>query len=215
MGLQLFSNIRFYVLLFSFFLSVVAYWYIFYIVGNQFDRVSLLVTTYAYTALLYLYIALLCGPLTKIFQQLPLRAQYVKARRAIGVSAFYFALLHSWNAFFNSLGGFEVVPFLDLRYQLALLLSSIALFILSLMAATSFDYMVKKLTFPVWKKLHQFVYLAAFFIVMHVMLIGTYFNGNLFIRVLFFVGIIILVGLHAFGLWKKNSLQNNSSSVEK
>lgn len=208
MGLQLFSNIRFYILLFSFLLSLIEYWYAAGVAPNQFDRISLLVTIYAYTAVLYLYIALLCGPLTKIFQQLPFRPQYVKARRALGVSAFYFAILHAWNAFFNLLGGFQIVPLLDPEYQVALLLSTTALFILSLMAATSFDYMVKKLTFPVWKKLHQFVYIAAFFIVLHVMLIGSTFEGYFFIRVLFFVGVVILVGLHAVGLWKKHKLEN-------
>lgn len=192
---SLFSNIRFYILLLSFILSFVEYLY--------FREVSLLVPVYAYTAVLYLYIALLAGPVTKIFQSLPFRAKYLKARRAIGVSAFYFSLLHVRFAFFDYLGGFWVLPNLDNTYLTALLFSTTAFIILTLMAATSFDALVKKLTFPKWKKLHQLVYIAGVLIVLHASLIGSNFNGYLWIRIVFFLGIIVLLLLHGIGLMKK------------
>lgn len=192
---SLFSNIRFYILIFSVALSLIEYFAV--------QQVAVLVPVYAYTAVFYLYLALLAGPLTKIFQALPLRAQYIKARRAIGVCAFYFTLLHARFAFYDFLGGFAAIPFLDTRYRIALVLSSTAFLILAFMAATSFDYMVKVLTFPRWKMLHRFVYLAAIFILIHATLIGTRFQEFVIIRILLGLGTFFLVIFHIIGLWRK------------
>lgn len=192
---SLFSNIRFYVLIFSLFLSVIEY-----VLAK---KTIVLVPVYAYTAVFYLYLALLAGPLTKLFIWFPMRAQYIKARRAIGVSAFFFALLHARFAFFDLLGGFSSLPTFNGTYLIAITLSSIALLILTLMAATSFDYMVKKLTFPKWKMLHRFVYVAALFILIHAILIGSRFQEFLIIRILLGVGTVFLVTLHIVGLLRK------------
>lgn len=199
---SLFSNIRFYVLVFSVALSVGEYFFVQQAFLER-ERIAILVPLYAYTALVYLYLAMLAGPLTKLFLWLPYRAQYVKARRAIGVSTFYFALIHARFAFYDFLGGFAAIPFLDAKYRIALVLSSIALLILSLMAATSFDYMVKLLTFQRWKMLHRFVYVAALFILIHATLIGTRFQEFLIIRILLGAGTVFLVTLHIAGLLRK------------
>lgn len=198
--MSLFSNIRFYVIVFAFFLSVVEY-----ILGGRGGTTEarksvILVPLFAYTAVTFLYFALLAGPLTKIFQWLPFRAQYLKARRAIGVSAFYFALIHAKFAFFDFLGGLAGLTSLNSTFIIAIVLADIALIILSFMAATSFDYMVKILTFPKWKMLHRFVYIAAFFILIHAILIGERLQEFLLIRVLLGAGTISLVALHITGL---------------
>lgn len=121
--------------------------------------------------------ALMATPVTQLFPQLPFRVQYIKARRAIGVSAFLFGLTHANIAFFVQLGGFQGLSLLSGKYLLAISLSSTALFILFLMAATSFDFMVAKLTYQRWKVLHRFVYVAAIFSVIHALLLGSHFQN--------------------------------------
>ncbi len=170
----LFKDIRFYILVFSFLLSAFFAIYI----NNSFSgsiKLIKITQTYALTAAGYLYFALLAGPFCYNFKT-PFNSAYLKARRAIGVSAFYFALLHASYGFFGELGGFESLPFLNLKYLIAISLSFTALLILSLMAATSFDFMVKFMTFKKWKFLHRFVYLASFFILIHALLIGGHFR---------------------------------------
>lgn len=86
------GNIRFYVLFFSILLSVVTYFYVISTTPESSLQVIKITQIYALVAITYLYITLLATPLTKIFTSLPFRGQYIKARRALGVSAFYFMI---------------------------------------------------------------------------------------------------------------------------
>lgn len=194
----LFRNIRFYILVFSVLLSFVIY----FLAENALIAFTL-IQAYALTSVAYLYIALLATPLIRNVKNLPFKAKYAKARRAIGVSAFYFALLHAWFAFFDELGGLEGYFSLNLLYRIATLLSLAALIILSLMAATSFDWAVAKLTFTKWKLLHRFVYFAGIFIIIHALLIGGHFGKlNSIIPQLYFLALSFLFLLEAWGLEK-------------
>lgn len=171
---DLFKNNRFYILVFSLGLSVVIYFLI--NKSTQIVQVSQLTQTYALIALAYLYITLLIGPLVYQFKFIPFRGKLVNARRALGVSAFYFALLHALLGFFGELGGFSGLPFLDGKFLLAIFLSFIALIILALLAATSIDWVIEKITFDRWKFLQRFVYLASVFILIHALLLGSHFS---------------------------------------
>lgn len=188
------GNIRFYVLIFSILLSAAFYFYIIYTTSEPSLQIIKITQIYALTATFYLYITLLASPLTQIFTFLPFRSQYIKARRALGVSAFYFGLLHTLFAFFGELGGFPALPSLPGKYLLAISLSFTALVILTLMAATAFDFMIDKLGFAKWKMLHRLVYLAAFFIIIHALLLGTHFQDlSGIIPKIFFIALIILL----------------------
>lgn len=170
---SLLHNIRFYILTSSILFSVLVYFYIIISIPLEQLQIIRLTQIYALTSLVYLYLALLAGPFCYTFRAFPFRGQYLKARRAIGVSAFYFSLLHACFAFFGQLGGFEGLGFLSRKYMLAIGLSFTALIILFLMAATSFDFMVAKLSFPRWKMLHRLVYIAGVFILIHAVMLGT------------------------------------------
>lgn len=161
--------------------------------GAIIDLKYILITrVYALFALGFLYFALLQTPLYSLYPGLPFRALYIRAKRAIGVSAFGFAVLHASFAFFSLLGGFPGLAFLNTRYLTAIILSSTALFILLLMALTSFDAAVKFLG-KRWKFLHRFVYLAGFLIIFHFLMIGTNFlDPNNFIAQFVFVAILWL-----------------------
>src|SRR5258708_1034827 len=197
--MTLFRNIRFYILCFSVLLSVAIFVYYHFTIPDSSLQTTKIVESYALTALAYLYLALLATPITKIFTFFPWRAQYIKARRAIGVSVFYFATLHATLAFFIQLGGFGGLPFLSGTYILAISLSFTALVIVSLMAATSFDYMIEKLTFARWKMLHRFVYLAAIFIIIHALLLGSHFQDlSSIVPQIAFGALAILLFLEAY-----------------
>jgi len=197
-SLALFYNIRFYILVFSVILSFI----IFFLTRNRIIEFTL-VQAYALTAVAYLYLALLATPVIRNFKTFPFKAKYAKARRAIGVSAFYFASLHAWLAFFDEIGGLDGYFSLNLLYKVATLLSLAALIILFLMAVTSFDWAVAKLTFPRWKLLHRFVYFAGISIIIHALLIGGHFGKlNTLVPQLYFLALSFLFVLEAWGIEK-------------
>ena len=161
-----------------------------------------LIQAYAFLAIAYLYIALLASPLYSAFPNFPWRPIYIKARRAIGVSAFFFGLLHGGLAFFISLGGFRGLGFLNAEGLTAVTLGAVALLILSLLAFTSFDYFVKKLGTR-WKQLHRLVYLAGLLIIIHALIFGTHFSDlSDFIPQVSFFLLLVLLALEAVRLNK-------------
>ena len=156
-----------------------------------------LTEAFALTALAYLYITLLPSPLYKVFPKLPFRPMYKLAQRALGVSTFFFALIHASIAFFGLLGGFSGLGFLSNDYLTAIALSFIALIILAALAATSFDYAVRLLG-KKWKWLHRLVYLAGILIVIHAFLLGTQFADlSGFVPTLFFLGAFFLLAIES------------------
>lgn len=196
--MKYFRNIRFYVLLLSLTLSIlIFFWVKANFIGNNI-QITIITQIYALTAIIYLYLALLAGPLNYNFRWIPYRTKFVKARRAIGVSAFYFALLHSSSAFFLQLGGFEGLFYLSDRYLIAISFSFTALLIFLAMAITASDRMVERLTFKRWKMLHRLVYVAAIFIIIHALMLGSHFQDlSNIIPQIFFVAIGFLLILEA------------------
>lgn len=204
---SLLQNIRFYILLFSTILAVGIFIWVKITSLDLGLQIFRLTQYYALIAVIFLYLALLTTPLVKLFPKLPFNQKYLKARRAIGVSAFFFGLLHANLAFFWQLGGFNGLGYLNAKSLWAIGLSSTSLFILFLMAATSFDFMIAKLTFSRWKILHRLVYLAAIFIIIHALILGTHFtNLSGLIPRTFFVAISLLFILEAlrFDRYLKN-----------
>ena len=183
---SLFKNIRFYILVISLSFSVGAYLWVLQTIPEGTLQIIRITQIYAFTALILLYLALLIGPLCYQFRWIPKRALIVKSRRAIGVSAFYFALLHALCAFFEELGGFSGLFYLPTNYLIAISLSFTALCILTAMAATSFNRFSGK---PWWKPLHRFVYLAGIFVLIHALMLGTHFQdlSTLIPRISFFL----------------------------
>lgn len=175
--MNLLKNIRIYVYLLTMLLSVCMLAYAKIFIPETRLQIIRLTQTSALLSVVYLYFALLAGPLCYTFRSLPFRGIYLKTRRAIGVSAFYFGCVHGIIAFFLQLDGFAGLAYLTNKYLFAILLSFAALMILSLMAATSFDFMVTKLTYKRWKFIHRFVYLAGIFILIHGLLLGTHFQN--------------------------------------
>ncbi len=155
-------------------LSAVIYLYYQLNLSNTQLQITRLTEVYGIISLVLLYISLLPGPLYENFPALSGKAILTRARRATGVGAFYYGLLHSLVSFFGQLGGFSGLGFLGKNYLTAVILGLIGLIILTLMALTSFDYWVRRLG-KQWKLLHRIVYVAGWLILFHTFLIGTHF----------------------------------------
>jgi DMSO/TMAO reductase YedYZ heme-binding membrane subunit len=191
----LLRNIRKIILSLSALGAVLIYFVIRETIPDSGFRLIKLTEWYALCALGFLYCALLISPLLLAFPSIPFRALFIRARRAIGVSAFFFGLLHASRAFFGLLGGLRGLFFLSAKYLLAVGLGFTALCILAILAATSFDAMVRYLG-KRWKKIHRLVYLAGVFILIHALLLGNHFSDlseafpQIFFAALFFLLIL-------------------------
>ncbi len=171
--IPLLSNSRFYVLSFSILLSVAVFAY--FRVTIQDDQLLVIRTqqVFGFLCLVFWYIALVISPIGTIIGKEKVR-HIAFARRAIGVSAFYFAVLHGAIALFGQLGGITSIATLPDVFKWSLLFGAGALFILGVMAATSFDKVVAFMTYRKWKWLHRFVYFAGVLAILHVWMIGTH-----------------------------------------
>lgn len=215
---DLFQNIRFYILVFGAFLMASINFYIKSTYADSMTADWVLLRTYALVAITYLYIAILATPLTKLFPKLPFKAKYLKARRAIGVSAFFFALVHATLAFFIHIGGIEGFLSTPITFQIPVLFGTTALFILFLMASTSFDWAIEKLTFERWKNLHRFVYLAGILILFHSLILGTDLQNRLSpisLIMLVAVGFLLtLESIRIFKFLKKSFISQNNQPTQ-
>lgn len=128
-------------------------------------------------AVLLLYSAVILTPISKLVKN-GLVDRLLFARRAVGVSAAYFTVLHTIIVLATQSGGLSGLRLLPQRFQIAFILGGIATVILLLMAFTSFDRVIKKMTFRRWKMLHRFVYLAIALVIVHVWMIGTHASGS-------------------------------------
>jgi len=154
--------------------------FLYYQAATQFpssaSALSTLMRQYSLTALFLLYPVLTPGLFLAYIPRFKLNSLLVHLRRSLGVSVFFFALLHATIAFFNNLSGsLASVLFLSTRNQWALVFSTIAFCIFSAMAITSFDWMVKRLG-KRWKMLHRLIYAAAILVVFHAFFIGSHFT---------------------------------------
>lgn len=176
---RLLSNSRFWILALAVTLSVNIAGFVQLLVPAGSLQTIRIEQTYGFISLALLYTAILASPLTKVFPHLPGKAAYLHARRAIGVSAFYYSFLHVYITFFQQLGGFAGVSYLNQTYRVSLLGGVVALGVLFIMAATSLDWAVARMGYQHWKLLHRLVYLASLAVLLHIMLIGPHYDQGI------------------------------------
>ena len=113
-------------------------------------------------ALVLLVLSLACTPLNTLFG---LR-QALTVRRSLGLYTFMFAAMH-FVIFIGIDYGFDWEFLrLDIINKRYILVGATALIILTLLAATSFRWWMKRLG-KRWKALHRLIYLAAPLVVLH------------------------------------------------
>src|SRR5260221_3297167 len=198
---SLLKNNRFYILLASIVSSLLIFRGVQTYIPVGELQIIRLEQLYAFVSMIFLYLALLAGPFCYTFPNFPFKKEFLHARRAIGVSAFYFAMLHGLIAFFGQLGGFHGLVFFDFKYLFTLIIGFLALIILAILALTSFDYFVEKMKFKNWKLLHRLVYFAGILILMHVFLLGSHFSdlSGIIPQISFFaIGFLLLLEVPRF-----------------
>lgn len=128
---------------------------------------------YGLFAIAFWFVAMIIGPLGHIIDKN--HTKHLEfSRRAIGVSAFYFASLHLLIAFFGQLGGLSQLPLLPGVFVWTLSIGLIAWVVLLALASTSFDAVIKRMTFRKWKWLHRFTYLGMILVLLHIWVLGTH-----------------------------------------
>lgn len=188
------NNSRFYLLLFSFVTSIGMLGLVRLMVEPELLFRIRLQQVYGFVAIGFWYFALLATPLSTIFGKQGVMAQYLYIRRALGVSAAYFAVLHMLVSLFGQLGGVTGVMQLQGRFRLALVFGFIGVCVLLVMAVTSFDRVIRKLTFPRWKWIHRIGYAAGVLVYAHLWMIGTHLEDPLVRGVLFgFLSLLAVV----------------------
>lgn len=194
----LLDNSRFYILSGSILLSVmVACLLRTQVVGDRLFYIRA-EQIFGLMAIIYWYIALLISPLSKIFTTGWMR-RLIFCRRAIGVSAAYFASLHLIVSLWGQLGGPGEIRLLPTFFKLSLGFGLFALLTLLVMAATSFDRVVSFMTYPRWKLLHRVSYIAGVLVILHIWMIGTHVAYTNVQRAAF-VALCVLFGLEAYRL---------------
>jgi DMSO/TMAO reductase YedYZ heme-binding membrane subunit len=147
-------------------------------------------------AIVYWYIALIISPLSNVIGKERMK-RVIFARRGIGVSAAYFAVLHSSFALWGQLGGVSQIQYLPDFFKWSIAGGAIGLGILLVMAATSFDTVVRFMTYRRWKLLHRLTYIAGVCVLLHIWTVGTYMAYSA-VQIAAFVALVILIGLETY-----------------
>lgn len=197
---SLLNNSRFYILCGSLLLSGIIFAWLRIIIVN--DQLFYIRTqqVFGLLSIVFWYMAMLISPLGYVIgKQCMKHIEF--ARRAIGVSAFYFAVLHGLVALWAQLGGPTQLQYLPELFQWSLVAGAGALFILGIMAATSFDAVVKYMTPKRWKLLHRFVYGAGILVIIHIWSVGTHlaYSG---VQIAALSALVVLLGLEFYRLAK-------------
>ncbi|MEO5949954.1 MAG: ferric reductase-like transmembrane domain-containing protein [Candidatus Saccharimonadales bacterium] len=193
---NLLGNSRFYILVSSVLLSIIIAAYIrLQIPSDQlyYIRIQQL---FGLFAIIYWLLALVISPIGYVIGKQRMK-HLGFARRAIGVSAAYFATLHGAVALWGQLGGLSALALLPPLFQWSIAGGAIGLFILLIMAATSFDKVISFMTFTKWKWLHRLVYIGFILVCLHIWTIGTHL-AYMGVQWTAFTALVILSGLELF-----------------
>jgi len=196
---NLLNNNRFYTLVFAFLASIFVLCFLrLQDISDQLYYIQL-EQAFGFIALSLLYVTLIISPIQKIIGTPEWMKNVVFARRGLGVSAAYFALLHAGTSLWGQLGGIDGLMVLPNKFVWALTYSFSALLILCILTFTSFDKVIIRMGYHRWKQLQRFVYLCGLLIILHVWMIGVHFASGI-IRDIYLVAIIILFGLESWRL---------------
>lgn len=133
------------------------------------------VRAFGYLSFTFMSLSLAVSPIRALFPAFKYNAALYMARRALGVSAFVFASLHYA---INSLAFYKGDPlyFAPSLGDAGTLIGVASLAMLFPLAATSFDFAVRKMG-QSWFMLHKLAYLAYPAIIAHAYLAGSDFGG--------------------------------------
>ena len=166
------SGIRVYIALATILLTLAVWWWGRTVFGGTQLEAIRIQEAYGWLSVLCLALVLMIGPLTKLVPHLPGKEIVFDSRRALGLSAAWFSLLHALIVYFKQFQGSNPLQ-LPTTYQQAMLLGVIALLILGAMAATSVNAIIKHWGIW-WFRLHRLIYFAVVVILVHTFMIGAH-----------------------------------------
>lgn len=150
---------------------------------------------YAWLALGFLGLAILIGPVYKIFPNLPAKFVLRDGRRLIGIGAAWFAALHAGIAYFVLFKAPNPLA-LPASYQRSFAVGGLALIILLALALTSFDRAFRGMG-SWWFRLHRTVYVATILSLLHAFIDGVHADGWPALVILTICA-ASLIGLHGY-----------------
>ena len=191
------NNNRFYVLVFSFLVSVFAVFLLrIRVVDYQLYYIQL-EQVFGFLSLACLYATLIISPVQKIIGTPDWMKNAIFARRGLGVSAAYFALLHVNVTLWRELGGFSGLTLLPDTFVWPLISGAIALSILCVLTCISLDKMIIHLGYHRWKWTQRLVYVGGILIIVHVWAIGVHFAPGA-VRNICLAALTLLFGLESW-----------------
>jgi methionine sulfoxide reductase heme-binding subunit len=148
-------------------------------------------------ALRWLWAALAITPLRTLLSEPAL----LRFRRALGVTAFVYALVH-FLAYAGADKGFVVDDILqDVLKRNFILVGAVALLLMAPLAATSFNAAVRALGGRRWQMLHKLTYAVALLVLLHFFLKKA--GKNDFAEVTVYAGVLAALLGWRFGRWIK------------
>jgi uncharacterized protein len=150
------------------------------------------------------------SPLKKLFPRSKMVSALNRHRRAVGVTAFIYALLHV-NANFLYEG--EIASYFKTVWKPFFLAGTIGFLVLLLLTATSNDWSVRRMGFNLWKWIHRLAYLAALVLFYHQ---GTSGKGNWQIALTLFIPVASLEAVRVskpVGMWVFSRLVSRKKAI--
>jgi DMSO/TMAO reductase YedYZ heme-binding membrane subunit len=148
---------------------------------------------YAGLGFAFLYLTLVVGPLGGV-PRLASGATGTEARRALGVSACYFALLHSYFGFYRFVGGFAGLRYWSSYFAWSLLAGLLALVLLCTLAVASLPWLVRRMG-RYWKPTQRLLYVAAVLILIHGVTVTIHLTHLRAILIVTYVLLVVLLAL--------------------
>ena len=123
--------------------------------------------------------SMMLGPLTAVLPWLPWKSSLMYGRRAVGVSALFFGLVHSacyvWSVLLRNWHEFYTPGVL---WVAGLVLGAVAMADMVALGVTSRNAAVQKMGGRKWKRLHSTVYVALGVVLVHSLFVGADFGVN-------------------------------------
>ncbi len=136
-------------------------------------RTDAMVDYTGHAALILLMLAFIARPISRVWGQL------LRYRRALGVGAYVLALAHTGHMLEHTLRwNFDALSFMLPQHQLAMVVGMLALVLMTPAALTSFDRLQSALG-KRWRQIHLLAVPALLLAVIHTVLIGSHYLGNL------------------------------------
>jgi sulfoxide reductase heme-binding subunit YedZ len=134
---------------------------------------------YGLWALGLLVASMLLGPLTSVLPWMPFKVSLMYGRRAVGVSALMFAILHIavyiWSVLRRN---WQELYTPGVLWVAGLIVGMLAFSDMIALAVTSRDASVKKMGGRKWKRLHRTVYVVLGLVLLHALFVGADFGLN-------------------------------------